>query len=339
MNNLLKDDNDLNEEIIDKVRNIKYSLLKKEVDNLDYINIYESLHKIIESIPFDVTPLEKVRYVYINLGLLFCYDYRVAYDMKYAYFDVENNKHIRKYQTCLQISEILNNILNNIPDVKSTVIPRRIDDLRGAHGQDHVANKVELENNGIKECYLLDLTLDLFYIQSGLKTRHFGFETDKYSTYDIIPQIDNMEMDRNIGIPENLFNMDNLIEEMKYEFFHLENILEPSILINSKLNKINLLLKEFSGYYEGKQFVNYLFKEILRTEYKEYNLFYLKDNNIDLKSCFKISYKGYVKWVMYSKLLGIIAVDTEMIEYYLNNGYQTKSTSLLEEIRKNDKKI
>ena len=142
MNNLLKDDNDLDEEIKDKVRDLKYSLLKKEVDNLDSINIFESLNKIISTIPNNATSLEKVRYVYVNLGLLFNYDYRVAYDMKYAYTDFVNNN-IRKYQTCLQISKILNNILNNIPGVKSTIIPRRIDNLRGAYGQDHVANKVE----------------------------------------------------------------------------------------------------------------------------------------------------------------------------------------------------
>lgn len=338
MNNLLKDDADLNDEVIDMVRVIKYDLLKKEVDDLDSINVYESINKIINFIPDNITALEKVRFVYINLGLLFSYDYRVAYDMKYAYYDIKDN-YIRKYQTCLQISEILNYILNKIDGVKSTVIPRKIDNLRGAYGQDHVANKVEVENNGVKECYLLDLTLDLFYIQSGLKTRHFGFETDINSTYDIIPQIDNIEMDKKLNLPNICFNTDELILEIKNEFRLLENVLEPSELINSKLDKINLLLKNFTGYYEGKQFINYLFKEILQTQYKEYNLFYLKDNNIDLKSCFKISYKGYEKWVMYSKLLGLIAVDTEMIEYYLNHGYQTKSESLLEEIQKNDKKI
>lgn len=338
MNNLLKDNYQISDDISNIIRNIKYGLLKKEIDNLDNINIYESLNEIISSIPTNITPLEKVRYVYIKLGMLFSYDYRVAYDMKYAYYDIKDN-YIRKYQTCLQISEILNYILNKIEGVKSTVIPRKIDDLRGAYGQDHVANKVELENNGIKECYLLDLTLDLFYIQSGLKTRHFGFETDRYSTYDIIPQIDNINMDNDLNLPNSNMNTDELITQIKEKFYILEKTLEPSELINSKLDKINLLLKDFSGYYEGKQFVNYLFKEILQTEYKEYNLFYLKDNKIDLKSCFKILYKGYEKWVMYSKLLGLIAVDTEMIEYYLNHGYQTKSGSLLEEIQKNDKKI
>ena len=338
MNNLLKDDDDLNDEVIDMVRVIKYDLLKKEVDDLDSINIYESINKIINFIPDNITALEKVRFVYINLGLLFSYDYRVAYDMKYAYSDIKNN-YIRKYQTCLQISEILNHILNRIDGVKSTIVPRKIDDLRGAYGQDHVANKVEVENNGVKECYLFDLTLDLFYIQSGLKTRHFGFETDENSTYDIIPQIDNIEMDKKLNLPTNYMNTEDLIREIKDEFRLLENSLSPADMINSKLDKINLLLKDFSGYYEGKQFVNYLFKEILQTEYKEFNLFYLNDNMIDLKSCFKITYKGYVKWVMYSKLLGIIAVDINMIEYYLQNDYQTRSGSLLEEIQKNDKKI
>ena len=338
MNNLLKDAKDLSTDISSIVRNIKYNLLKKEIDNLDSINIYDALNEIILTIPNDATPLEKVRFVYINLGFLFSYDYRVAYDMKYAYYDIENN-YIRKYQTCLQISNILNYVLNKIEGVNSTIVPRKIDDLRGAYGQDHVANRVELENNGVRECYLLDLTLDLFYIQSGLKTRHFGFETDRYSTYDIIPQIDNIEMDYKLKLPNVDMNTDELILKIKNEFCSLESTLSPSELINSKLDKINLLLKNFSGYYEGKQFVNYLFKEILQTQYKEYNLFYFKDNMIDLKSCFKITYKGYVKWVMYSKLLGIISIDTQMIEYYLNNDYQTKSQTLIDEFQKNDKKI
>lgn len=339
MNNLLKDDNVLNDEIIYKVKSLKYGLLKKEMDNLDSVNIYDQINNIILNIPKNASSLEKVRFVYLQLGFLFSYDYRIAYDNKYLYNGIKNNNYIRKYQTCLQISEILNNILNTIDGVKSTVISRKIDNLRGTYTHDHVANKVEVENNGITSYYLLDLTLDLFYIQSGLKTRHFGFETDKYSTYDIIPQIDNIEMDKKLDIPANWFNTDELVTEIKKEFYILENKLDPSQLINSKLDKINLLLKNFHGYYEGKQFINYLFKEILQTEYKEYNLFFLKDNIIDLKTCFKISYKGYTKWVMYSKILGIIAVDTEMIEFYLNNGYQTKSVSLLEEIQKNDKKI
>ena len=339
MNNFLKDDIDISDKLINRIRYIKYSLLKKEVDNLDSTNVYEQLNMIINSIPQDVSTIEKVRYVYINLGLIFNYDYRVAYDTKYLYLKCEKQNYIRKYQTCLKISEILNGILNNIDGVKSSIVPRRLDNLRGAYGQDHVANKIELENNGVKECYLLDLTLDLFYIQSGLKTRHFGFETDQYSSFDIIPQIDNQMMDKRLNFDTNQFNMDELIQEIKYEFSHLEKSMEPYVLINEKLDKINLLLKDFSGYYEGKQFVNYLFREILQTEYKEYNLFYLKDNIIDLKSCFKITYNGYIKWVMYSKLLGIIAVDTEMIKYFLDNGYQTKSESLLEEIQKNDKKL
>ncbi len=40
-------------------------------------NIIPSLNFIMSSIPDNLTDLEKVRYIYINLGKIFCYDYRI----------------------------------------------------------------------------------------------------------------------------------------------------------------------------------------------------------------------------------------------------------------------
>ena len=43
-------------------------------------NIIPSLNFIMSSIPDNLTDLEKVRYIYINLGKIFCYDYRIIID-------------------------------------------------------------------------------------------------------------------------------------------------------------------------------------------------------------------------------------------------------------------
>ena len=44
-------------------------------------NIIPSINFIATSMPDDLTDLEKVRYIYINLGKLFSYDYRIVADL------------------------------------------------------------------------------------------------------------------------------------------------------------------------------------------------------------------------------------------------------------------
>lgn len=66
-------------------------------------NIIPSINFIMSTIPENTTDLEKVRYIYINLGKLFSYDYRIIADesvisepIDYAKNELADIKHVTK---------------------------------------------------------------------------------------------------------------------------------------------------------------------------------------------------------------------------------------------------
>lgn len=91
-------------------------------------NIIPSINFIMSSIPENTTDLEKVRYIYINLGKLFSYDYRIIADESVAEEQVDYSKNeIGRYKTCYQISEILTILINGlIPNCQAKIIERKI---------------------------------------------------------------------------------------------------------------------------------------------------------------------------------------------------------------------
>ena len=156
-------------------------------------DVISSLNFIMSSIPDDLTDLEKVRYIYINLGKIFCYDYRIILDESVVNekIDYEGNE-IGRYKTCYQISEILSTFINGlIPTCKAKVIERTIPGRR--FNNEHVATEVEFKD-GLK--IILDLTLDLANIQGGLKTKEFGYSSNSKNEYDIISLRECAEMDK-----------------------------------------------------------------------------------------------------------------------------------------------
>ena len=91
-------------------------------------NIIPSINFIATSMPDDLTDLEKVRYIYINLGKLFSYDYRIVVDESVISkpLDYADNE-ISRYQTCYQISEVLTVLINGlVPTCHAKVIERKI---------------------------------------------------------------------------------------------------------------------------------------------------------------------------------------------------------------------
>lgn len=328
-NELLNDLDNYDNHIKENLRLKKLKILEEETVSFED-NIYSDIKKIISNIPDNLSNIEKLRYIYINLGRLFNYDYRVAYDYNYVNKRIDLNSYIEQHATCIQITEILNNILNNIDGISSETIQRKIDNMRGAYGHDHVANKVKIKiNDDIIETYLLDLTLDLYLIQSGCKTMHFGYENDINADYDIIPQIDNQEIDKKLKF--NTLYMDNIINDIREKF---NNQYNDITLINQKLLIINSLIKKNMGYHEGKQFINLLFLKLLNCNYKEYNILKKdeKDNIINFKTIFKIEYNDYIKWIIYSKKYGLIAIDEVILKQLFNNNWITRSTNLFNEI-------
>ena len=332
---LLRDSDELSEENLPKVIKIKKAVIESEALNLSDENVLGDIELILKNIP-NVSPIEKVRWLYIKLGHLFSYDYRVVNNPEYGRDKiVDFNTYVGRYETCVQVSSILNEILNSIEGVESKIIERQLGNVRGAYGENHVANEVKIKRDDIYETYLLDLTLDLYLIQAGCKTNHFGFESGPMGQYDIIPQIDNYEMDTNLNLLKNGDYTNSKINEIKVLLKELEqNNLSPKELVDKKILMINYLAKTFPGYHEGKQYVNLLFKELLNMSYKEFNMHSKRDSNVNLKTCYLIEYEDYQKWLIYSNRLGFMSTDSIGLRDMLDDGWITKSETLENEINK-----
>lgn len=300
-------------------------------------NIINELNLLLFNIPDDVTLLEKVRWLYIKVGEIFSYDYRISDNIKYAISEIDFSKdYINRYQTCTQISYIFNLMLNNIEGCKSKIIERKLD-IRGINGIEHVANEVILATG---EKLILDLTLDLYLIQSGCQTKQFGYTTDAENNYDIISLKECEEMDKKLGLIKNNQYTDIKIHQLKEEIdsFNYSSMDEEQI-IEYKMKKIAQIIPKMRGYHEGKQFVNKLFNSILKIPYKEYNLKHNKDNNLELLTCFEIINDSTALWYLYDSKLGLIKTNKVNLTQMLDCGWYTKSESILKELSINSKKI
>src|SRR5574344_1784141 len=302
----------------------------KKVDSFNGQNIIGEIKLLISNIPTNVSTEEKIRWLYINLGYLFSYDYRIADNELVALkkIDVEKD-YIGRYQTCLQIASLLCYAINQIgPECHAKIIERPREG-RGNYKVEHQAVEVET-SKGNK--YLLDLTLDLYLIQSGCQTKQFGFTTDMYGTYDIIPLNDCEKMDRRLNLIKNREYTDKRILRLKNKLDNKNyyKVSEKKI-IYYKIEEISKLIPPFNGHYEGKQFVNKLFQELLGYQYKEYNLTYLKnDNMVTLFQMFGET--GVEYWCLYSNYNGLVPTNVSNINTMLESGWVTRSNTLEEKI-------
>ena len=315
-----------------------YKLLQDE-DTLRDEDVLPDIQLLLENIPENTTPLEKVRWLYINLGKLFSYDFRVVNEPKYGYGKPLNiDEYVGRYQTCVQISYILDKVLNKIDGVTSHVIPRSLSESRGLFGEKHVANEVfvkDKEGNDLK--LLMDLTLDLYLIQSDCRTLHFGFENDRTGTYDIIPQVENFEMDKKLGFiisPSDYTDADIAkAREVVKKASALSD--DDKTKLDFKLMVIGTLIKKFAGYHEGKQYNNLLFSELLELPYREFNIYYREHGNVNLKTVYRIEPED--RWIIYSNRSGFISTDKSRLKEMLDNGWQTNSNTLLQILGENKK--
>ena len=137
-------------------------------------NMISQLNIILRIVPDSFSPLEKAWWIYNKAALIFSYDFRVAHDINIAFkeIDFETNSS-GYYQTCWQISDLLCLMLNYFQgEMKANVIKTNIE-IRGQQLSEVPHKCVELII-GENERYILDLTMDLFYIQSGMLPRHFA---------------------------------------------------------------------------------------------------------------------------------------------------------------------
>lgn len=296
--------------------------------NVKNDNIVSDINLILFNIPENVSTLEKVRWIYIKLGELFSYDYTVVSKPKEALKELTfEDNYISPYQTCIQISQIMNIILNSLgPECKSKIVDTQ-DNVRGINNSTHKANSVEFSNG---EKYLLDLTLDLYLIQSGCQTKHFGFTTPN-GEYDILPLLECEKIDKSFGIIKYGEYTDKKINDMKSRLNSIDysSMTEDEIL-NYKLSMLNTLVPKFRGSHEGKMYLNKLFIEVLKSRFKEYHLTLQRESIDELATIYK--FIDTDSWYLYTPNLGLFRTSKENIKSMLNSGWISKSNSLFDDL-------
>lgn len=284
----------------------------------------------MSSIPEDTTDLEKIRYIYIELGKIFSYDYRIILDESVIdeELDFEANQ-IARYKTCYQISEILTILINGaVPNAKAKVIERTIDGRR--FNREHVATEVVL-SDGMK--LLLDLTLDLANIQAGMKTKEFGYTTNSTGDYDIISLRECAEMDKKLGFIVEKYT-DDYIDAFKEKVDAIDfGDKSHAEIVDYKIRLAKEeLFKNFPGCHEATRYVYNVLTKILKPEdligLKQYNLSYKNADEFSLISIYAFKNLGLI--YRYSHEFGFNKISPEIIQDLLKNGWQTNSQSIAE---------
>ncbi len=291
-------------------------------------NIASSLSYIASSMPDDATELEKIRYIYINLGKLFSYDYRIIVDESVVEKELDYyNNVIERYQTCYQISEVLASLINGlVPTCKAKLIERKINGR--SFNKEHVAVEVIL-SDGLK--LILDLTLDLANIQGGLKTKEFGFSTNELGEYDIISLKECAQMDKKLGFIVDKYTddyIDEFLEELSKTDFSNMSSREK---LEYKINKTKeVFSKDFKGNHEAIRYIYSVLNKVLSPDeicyMKQFNLSY--DNSTDFNLMAIYSFDELGLYYSYSNELGFNKITPETIEKLLKSGWRTNSKSI-----------
>lgn len=335
---LLKPADQIDANLYESLERLKNDIIMDEMKNLNSEDVLSDIQLIEDTIDDKWTPMEKLRMIYIGLGKLFSYDYRVVNDPSLGYGKpLDTSKFIGRYQTCVQISQILSEVLNRIPGIRCNIIKRKLTTARTLFGDDHVANEVIVEDNGMQLKLLLDLTLDLFLIQSDCFTKHFGYEDDGTGTYDIIPLNECLRLDQKLGLVESEEDYtDKAIYESAKDMYALSESVSSEEFVDELIELIMYKFKKrFPGYHEGKQYINKIFDELLsrrfayyNIQYREFNLFYYSEGEVNLKTVYRIFDGSNVRWILYSNKAGFIRVDEPRLINMLESGWRTNSHSL-----------
>ena len=301
-------------------------------------NLVGELNLILLNIPENLSPLERAWLIYNKAGHVFRYDYRIANNIELAKKEIDfltNN--IDYFQTCTQISYLLNLMLNNIEGLESRVIKRNIQ-LRGIYCNkvDHVA--IELKDKTSGKEYLLDLTLDLYEIHSGMMCEHFACSeyaniihanTDK--KYDLLSLQERKRLDKKTKINLSGIYTNNQIDECKKKVIEKYTTDFDTDIFEYGIEQIKQIISShnFKGHQEGSLFIKRLFHEILSRvgiNYKEFNLIYLNNDQIVTLFYFDNSSDG--TFLLYSTDNGIIETNKKNIKKMLSYGWSTRSNSL-----------
>lgn len=215
----------------------------------------------------DMSEIDIIRYVYINLGQ------KMNFDLKYTFgnrddrnriynkmVDDEELEHVFETHTiiCKSLAYLLQRILKEF-DIDVKVVKE--EPVYGEKRSRHIFNTVTLKNG---KTYNLDLEDDLQYIQFGAKTRNFGISVCD-DEFDMVTdkQLKDIDINKSDYIPEGYYfedmiwmlklaiDRDNIGLDKKMEFV-LENIEKyrdtKSVTYRERFNYHKRVLEElFTG--------------------------------------------------------------------------------------------
>ena len=288
-------------------------------------NIKNEISNIINNIP-EVGPLEKVRWIYIKLGKILSFDYK---NINYKNEIDLNNSIIEKYETCTQISFLLNEILNSIDsNIKSSIVERKIP--FHSYDQEHVANLVEIN----EKKYLLDLTLDLYRIHFGLSTLEFGYSN--YEDSDIISKQECLDIDKRLGLVDEDYidiQLDSIINEIAFTDFKDVPFEEE---IKYKLDKIKPILDLNDTYSESNQFIyNVVLDNILKCQ----TIRTIIRNNNNQKYVYIFKRNSQILWYLFDESNNFYKSNQNEILDLLNNGWTNNKGIIFDYITQSEIKL
>ena len=280
-------------------------------------NVYDQIKMIMFNVPDDLSEIELVRWIYIKIGMLFNYDYRILNNPSIGNNKVDfDNEYISNYQTCYQICEIMNKVFEYF-NIKSKTIQRKTPNK--IYDYEHTANEIELSTG---EKYLLDLTVDLYLIQSGCQTHEFG--TSSEDDCDIISNSKLESIDERLNLIKYGEYTDKKIRDKKSVINGKDysNITYDEELI-CKMESIKELIPLFTGYNEARLFINKLLNDF-NIPFHKYNLVYKNDDMNKLIECILV-YGDSNIWYLYAGNSGFIKTNARKLSKMLEHGWYSKN--------------
>ena len=267
-----------------------------------------SVKKILEDMPKDLTDIEKVRYIYLSVGDIFSYDrdyiylgrereILAEYSKEMSIDDIEKREYYNMIlAVCSQMSLIESETINRLK--KANINARIVGYDEEKEG--HVAVITDIDGKN----YYLDIALDLYRIQKGMKTKGFAKATEAIdgTKCEVISDEEIKKIDEKIGYCKNNMYMEDIIEMIKKEmqdddswneyikkYVTSENKDKEEIIIKCKIDfifkymKNNISEKEKMGMVELKKYYRKLFQILLTDKEKssikigDYDVFFMDD--------------------------------------------------------------
>ncbi len=266
-----------------------------------------SINNILKNMPNNLSDLEKVRYIYIEIGKIFSYNRDFLYVSNYRILDdiysdtitinmIENGNYQNKINSiCKQTAEIEANTINLLNgNITARIVGYNKEE------QDHVAVVATIDGKD----YFLDISPDLYKIQKGMKPKGFAKSSQALdgTTCEIISDEELTRIDEKIGYCKNGMYLDEVLEMLKTEMMDENNLREymqeytrgkdeskEEFLYRFKIDfifkylKNNILEENKMGIFEIIKYYETIFKRILTEQEKKYKRkrfdIYLKDDN------------------------------------------------------------